>query len=194
MVGGEEIAFATTATAKLFGRGAGAGDDTTLYATSVSPHVENRESYVPYYYSTDGYAALGVVEDWAVTGPGKTNYLQLAYSSDGSYVRWNPKSGLAFEVYFMPAETLDQATAAYYQLTGLPPMPPMYAFGFLACRWGWENRSYIEETLSTFRSGQYPIDAYINDFGWFTNVSDYPFPPTVTHAIATTFQPWFYAI
>ena len=57
-------------------------------------------------------------------------------------------------------------------------MPPRYAFGFLACRWGWGNRSYIESTLATFRSGKYPIDAYINDFGWFTNVSDYPFSPT----------------
>ena len=27
------------------------------------------------------------------------------------------------------------------------------------------------------RSGDYPIDAFITDFGWFTNVSDYDFSP-----------------
>jgi hypothetical protein len=28
---------------------------------------------------------------------------------------------------------------------------------------------YIEQTLTTFRSGNYPIDSFITDFGWFTN-------------------------
>lgn len=110
MTGGQQIAFATSPTAQLFGRGAGAGDDRTLHADSVSPHVENRESYVPYYYSTDGYAALGVVEDWALTGQGKTNYYQAGYASDGSHITWSPPSSSPFEIYFMPAASLDEAS------------------------------------------------------------------------------------
>lgn len=47
----------------------------------------------------------------------------------------------------------------------------MWAFGFLACRWGWDNRSYIEQTLHEFRDGGFPLDAFISDYvrdlDWF---------------------------
>ena len=44
---------------------------------------------------------------------------------------------------------------AYYTLTGSPRVPPRYAFGFIASRWGWQGRSYIESVLHSFRGGQY---------------------------------------
>ena len=50
----------------------------------------------------------------------------------------------------------------------------MWAFGFLACRWGWDNRSYIEQTLHEFRDGGFPLDAFISDYGWFTDVPNSP--------------------
>jgi len=122
------------------------------------------------------------VESWQTTGSGKTNYFPAGYSTDGSHITWSPAEG-PFELYFMPAPSLDAGTAAYYQLTGPPLVPPLYAFGFTASRWGWGNRSYIESVLNEFRSGSYPIDAFITDFGWFTNVSDYTFSPAG--------EPWY---
>ena len=50
-------------------------------------------------------------------------------------------------------------TSAYYALTGPAPVPPRYAFGFIASRWGWQDRAYIESVLHKFRDDQYPIDA-----------------------------------
>ena len=44
----------------------------------------------------------------------------------------------------MVAPTLDLGTSAYYALTGPAPVPPRYAFGFIASRWGWQDRAYIE--------------------------------------------------
>ena len=167
---GPSVAFSTSGV--LYGGGSGPGDARLLTKQSVSPHVENKETYVPHYYSTDGYAALGVVDK--TTGGGKTNYFPAAWGSDGQSVAWSFGKG-AFELYLMPAATLDEGTSAYYQLVGMPKVPPRYAFGFFASRWGWQNRSYIEQTLTTFRSGNYPIDSFITDFGWFTNVSDYGF-------------------
>jgi hypothetical protein len=35
----------------------------------------------------------------------------------------------------------------------------------MACRWGWQNRSYIEQTLRAFRNGSFPIDAFVSDYG-----------------------------
>jgi len=183
IVGGKDItpgggvSFSSASDALLYGRGAGAGDDHVLTSTNVSPHVENREAYTPYFYSTDGYSALGVVDSWRTTGQGKTNYYPAGYSQSGSEIQWAADSKSAFEIYLMPAASLDIGTQSYYALTGTALVPPKYAFGFIASRWGWGNRSYIESVLKTFRSGSYPIDAFITDFGWFTNVSDYDFQP-----------------
>jgi hypothetical protein len=45
-------------------------------------------------------------------------------------------------------------------------LPPRYAFGFFACRWGWVDQPYIESVLAEFRSGAFPIDSFISDFEW----------------------------
>ena len=98
-------------------------------------------------------------------------------SSDGS-VQWTVEGG-QFDVYLMPG---DQRTAlsAFWDLTGRPALPPRYAFGFMACRWGWKDYGYIAGMLNSFRNGSYPIDAFISDFEWFTIEPDYSLPPQGT--------------
>lgn len=169
----------STAGASLYGRGSGGGDATKLTADSNTAYVDNRVVYVPHYYSTDGYAALGVVNE--TTGSGKTNYFPADYSSSGKEITWTFKG--PFEMYLMPAASLDLGTVAYYDLIGGSLVPPRYGFGFIASRWGWQDRTYLESVLHDFRSGSYPIDAFITDFGWFTNVSDYDFQPNG--------EPWY---
>ncbi len=58
------------------------------------------------------------------------------------------------------------ASRALWALISPPPVPPRYALGFLASRWGWSNATYIEDMVSQFRAGQFPIDAIISDFEW----------------------------
>lgn len=84
-------------------------------------------------------------------------------------------------------EGLRGGTAAYYKLTGSPKVLPRYAFGFLACRWGWDchtgckpgetSPQYIQRMLTDFRNGSYPIDAFISDFEWYTKTPDYTLQP-----------------
>jgi len=83
----------------------------------------------------------------------------------------------AFELYLLPAPTLLESTVAYFDLVGRPRVPPRYAFGFTASRWGWEDANYTEATLAGFRDGRYPIDSIVMDFEWFTNETDYPYTP-----------------
>ena len=61
----------------LYGGGSSMGSGAlSLTRTSVSPFVDNRAVFVPYYYSaSDGYAALGVVN--TTTGSGTTVLLYL---------------------------------------------------------------------------------------------------------------------
>ena len=182
----------------LFGRGGGASKDGTskgceggpepaeLVTTSrVLPRVENCAAYTPHYWSTAGYAALGAINTTASGSPpsagsyGGTNVLPVEHtpSADGMSVVWSWQGMHSVEIFLMPAATLDDGTAAYFGLIGSPPVPPLWTFGFTLCRWGWSNRSYLEDTLHRWRAGRYPADAFIMDFGWFTHVSDYAFPP-----------------
>lgn len=99
---------------------------------------------------------------------------------DQQRVRWSVRAfpGLhQADVYLAPAVAdARAATRALHELTGAVRVLPLYAFGFLACRWGWADRSYIETTLQTFRDGKYPLDAFISDFEWYTKEPDYDLP------------------
>lgn len=132
--------------------------------TSGQASVGNTVIHTPYYWSSAGYSALGLRQSsWQQQQQGSQQQINWQYVTD---------------MYLMPAATVDDASAAFFELTGTPPIPPRYATGFFACRWGWNEEAYIFQILDQFRNGQYPIDSIISDFSWFTNESDYNFPPT----------------
>lgn len=155
---------------RLFGRGASPDDAEELTSLFSSPLVANRGTYVPYYWSPDGYGALGAV---AMTDAWK---LPTNYTVQGKQLVWNFDGD--FDLFLMPSSTLASGTAAYYALTGSPRVPPRYAFGFLASRWGWKSRADVEEVVSRFRAGGFPLDAIIFDFEWFAPWWDYGFEPS----------------
>lgn len=162
---------------RLYGRGGGEDDGTQLQlrpAAAVEPRVENKATYAPFYWSTCGYAVLAAVNvttSRADARPGGgTNVMPARYalSTDGRSVTWTWPSAASnphgIELYLMPTATsMDAAMAAYYQLIGRPAVPPRWALGFMLCRYGWSNRSYVEQTLRTWRAGRYPADAFIMD-------------------------------
>ena len=88
-------------------------------------------------------------------------------------VTWSIEGEQA-DLYLAPAPTLADGVSAMALLTGGSAVPPNWAFGFLGCRWGWDNRSYIEQTLHKFRDGGFPLDAFISDYGWFTDTPNSP--------------------
>ena len=158
---------------RLFGGGSSSQDSHDLTSTKVIPMVGNTGVYTPHYYSEDGYAALAVLEK-----TDKNKYpavYEMKTFGSSQRVYWYFTG--AWDLYLMPAQTLREGTQALYTLTGRPPVPPRYAFGFMASRWGWQDRVYIEDTLQQFRDGQFPLDAIIMDFEWFTNETDYGYAP-----------------
>lgn len=158
---------------RLLGGGSNSPGGMSLSTHNVNPQVGNTGVYAPYYYSEDGYSILCVVEHTDVNRY-PANYELKEYGSENT-VHWS-FTGL-WDCYIMPAASLQVGTEAYYDLTGRAPVPPRYAFGFIASRWGWKDRVYIEDTLQRFRDGKFPIDGIIIDFEWFTNETDYGFEP-----------------
>lgn len=162
--GPRSLVFSASPTSTLYGAGADKSARALSITGTVSPVVDNTRVFAPYYWSTDGYGCLGVVPESETTGSGKTNLFPTTFTRTTSAVTWtHPRRGKGFELYLMPATTLDSGTQSYYGLIGAPAVPPRYAFGFFASRWGWKDRAYIESMLQQFRDGQYPIDAMIGD-------------------------------
>lgn len=173
-----EMTFAS-AGGGVYGRGADADDATLLrWHGNVTPVVNNQfgkgsQSHAPHYYTPDGYAALGVSNGLFTTANG--SFLSATYDAGPHSITWRNIREGPFEVYLMPAIGLESGTAAYYDLIGRPRVPPLWTFGFMASRWGWKDFAYVNDTLTRFRSGGFPIDAFITDFEWYSNESDYSF-------------------
>ncbi|WAC01376.1 hypothetical protein N7U66_15100 [Lacinutrix neustonica] len=55
----------------------------------------------------------------------------------------------------------------YTQLTGRQPLPPRWAFGNFASRFGYHSQAETEATIAKFKEEQIPVDAVILDLYWF---------------------------
>jgi alpha-glucosidase len=152
----------------------GCGNGTNaLEQSKATTGVANGVAVIPYYWSKAGYAVL------AVTANDNRPAHWMAATNGESAVTWT-FPGANADLYLMPAVTLKDAAKNYADLTGHAPVPPRWAFGYLQSRWGWQDRAYIENTLTQFLTLKIPVDAFIYDFEWYTRAPDYSLPPSGT--------------
>ncbi|MDN3638221.1 glycoside hydrolase family 31 protein [Simiduia curdlanivorans] len=55
----------------------------------------------------------------------------------------------------------------YTQLTGRQPLPPRWAFGNFASRFGYHSEQEVRDTVKKFRDQDFPLDALVLDLYWF---------------------------
>ncbi len=55
----------------------------------------------------------------------------------------------------------------YTLLTGKQPLPPRWAFGNLASRFGYHSQEEVEKTIRKYDENKIPVDAIIIDLYWF---------------------------
>ena len=141
----------------------------SLEQGTIPSRVGNGVAVIPHYWSKDGYSVLAVSGD-------DNKPPSAAPSADKSSLVWH-FTGSAADLYLMPAASMEAGAEAYDELTGKPPVPPRWAFGYMQSRWGWKDRAYIEDTLHHFLDRHIPVDAFIYDFEWYTPQPDYKVPP-----------------
>lgn len=117
---------------------------------------------IPYCWSPAGYAMMAVSAD-------EDQWAQRRVPGDPEWIF----PGTRGDLYLMPAANLKEAAQAYADLCGTPAVPPRWSFGYLQSRWGWVDRTYIEDTLKQFRERKHPVDAFIYDFEWYNHDNDY---------------------
>ncbi|HEX4140979.1 MAG TPA: TIM-barrel domain-containing protein [Candidatus Methylacidiphilales bacterium] len=135
-----------------------------LTQAGVTPRTGNGSTGLPQYWSSTGYGAL-------VIGQTDNEPASWRKRTRGS-IEWTVP-GPGADVYLMPARTLYDWLRDDAELTGFAPVPPLWAFGYLQSRWGWESKGYIDDTFAHFRQDQLPVDAFIFDFEWYTTTPDY---------------------
>ena len=148
--------------------GCGNGVD-TLVQTSVPAHVANGIAVQPFFWAPTGFAEF-------VVGPDAQAPAQCDGRVSDNAITW-AVPGRSADVYLIVAPTLADGTAGLLGLTGRPPVPPRWAFGYLQSRWGWKSRADVTDALHQFVSRKLPVDAFIFDFEWYTKQPDYDVKP-----------------
>jgi oligosaccharide 4-alpha-D-glucosyltransferase len=61
----------------------------------------------------------------------------------------------------------DELVASYTSLTGRQPLPPRWAFGNFASRFGYHSEQEARDVVSKFAAEKIPVDAIVFDLYWF---------------------------
>ncbi|HEY8568505.1 TIM-barrel domain-containing protein [Microbulbifer sp.] len=63
--------------------------------------------------------------------------------------------------------TYPQLIENYVDVTGRQPMPPRWAFGNFASRFGYHSEQEVRDVVEKFREEDFPLDALVLDLYWF---------------------------
>lgn len=66
-------------------------------------------------------------------------------------------------------ETFPNLINNYVDVTGKQPLPPRWAFGNYASRFGYKTQQQVLDTITQFKTDDIPVDALILDLYWFGN-------------------------
>ena len=73
----------------------------------------------------------------------------------------------AMRYQVIAGSNLQEVTENYVELTGKQPMPPRWALGNFASRFGYHSQQEVETTINKFKENEIPVDAVILDLYWF---------------------------
>lgn len=88
---------------------------------------------------------------------GKTEKNTLSFESIGGKMTY----------YLLADDDFDGLTGLYTQLTGKQPLPPRWAFGNFASRYGYRSEKEVRNTIDEFFKLDIPVSAVVLDHYWY---------------------------
>lgn len=121
--------------------------------------VNNRRAYknIPFYMSSRMYGVFYHTSDYC--------RLSLADHSTRSVQFRNDRATL--DAFIIGGETPERILYGYRQLTGFPPILPLWSFGIWMSRMTYFSADEVQEICDRLRREQYPCDVIHLDTGWF---------------------------
>jgi alpha-glucosidase/oligosaccharide 4-alpha-D-glucosyltransferase len=95
----------------------------------------------------------------------QTGYLDLDSRKDNSLTYETIGGRKTYQV--IAGDTWEDVVGNYTSLTGKQPLPPRWAFGNFAMRFGYRNEKVARETVDKFIADDIPLDAIVFDLFWF---------------------------
>lgn len=163
---GERLDFNLTSDEVLYGAGARAlgmnrrGYRLPLYNKAhygYEEHSEQMNFSIPLVLSSRMY---GIHFDNAAIG-----YLDLDSQKNNTLAYETIRGRKVYQV--MAGDSWEQLSAGYANLTGHQPLPPRWAFGNFASRFGYHSEAEARAVIARFQAEQIPVDAIIFDLYWF---------------------------
>ena len=134
-----------------------------LAHTSGVSAVGNGVTRLPFVWTPDGFGVFVA-----------NNAAGIAWTAQGGKLTWQIPAKY-IDLYLIAAPTPYTMLDAYTRLTGRPPIPPAWTFGYLQSRWGYADAADVRDKWDKFRQLHIPVDAFIYDYDWFTG--DWQFNP-----------------
>ncbi len=69
--------------------------------------------------------------------------------------------------YIVAAPSFAGIVENYTALTGRQPMPPRWAMGYIASRFGYRSEQQVRDTIDLFDQAKLPVDGIVIDLYWF---------------------------
>ncbi len=162
----EILDFKLDATEKIYGAGARVvgmdrrGHRLELYNRAhygYGTHSELMNYTIPLIYSSKKYA---VHFDNAPIG-----FLDIDSKKDNSLQYETISGRKTYQV--IAGDTWEDLIDSYTDLTGKQPLPPRWALGNFASRFGYHSEKETKDVIARFKKDEIPLDAVILDIYWF---------------------------
>lgn len=95
----------------------------------------------------------------------ETGYLDLDSEKNNTIAFETTGGNKTFQ--FIVGADFDEILEAYTRLTGTQPLPPRWAFGNFASRFGYHSEEETRNVVNRFAADSIPLDAVILDLYWF---------------------------
>ncbi|HUT55413.1 MAG TPA: glycoside hydrolase family 31 protein [bacterium] len=142
------------------------------YQTDSDPMYQSH----PFFIGLDHGRAYGIFFDnsyHSYFDMGKSDPDSYSFRAEGGPLRY----------YFIYGPDPKEVIRLYSGLVGRMPQPPLWALGYMQCRWSYRNEKRVREIASGFRSRNIPCDVifldidYMDQFKVFTwNLRRFPDP------------------
>jgi len=137
----------------LYGLGSHEEGYPNLKGQFVPLYQENMRIAIPYLVSTKGYAYLF-----------DCSSLMTFDATDYRYGRFFFDSVDALDYYVIVGENFDDVCRGYRTLTGVTPMLPKWAVGYVQSRERYTSQEHILETVRRYRKIGVPLDCIVQDW------------------------------
>lgn len=103
---------------------------------------------------------------------------------------WQSNVGERVSFFVITGNTTDELYAGYRKLTGVTPLPPKAAFGFIQSKARYESQQQILDVAAGYRKRGYPLDIIVLDWFYWTkmgqldiNPVDFPDPAAMNKTL-----------